>query len=86
MFCDVFTDRGITDLSNDKFYSIILPQRQLSVKIANCAEAVDRHIYAFTRLPIPVQTRHAASLPAASIARPTASLPLCPRNYRRGLI
>jgi len=36
--------------------------------------------------PIPVQTRHAASRPAASIARPTASLPLCPRNYGRGLM
>jgi len=41
--------------------------------------------------PIPVliilvQIRHAASRPAASIARPTASLPLCPRNYGRGLL
>jgi len=37
-------------------------------------------------LIIPVQTRHAASRPAASIARPTASLPLCPRNYGLGLV
>jgi len=28
----------------------------------------------------------AASRPAASIAQPTASLPLCPRNYGRGLV
>jgi len=36
--------------------------------------------------PIPGQTRHAASRPAASIARPTASLPLCTHNYGGGLM
>jgi len=35
---------------------------------------------------IPVLTPDAAYQPAASIARPTASLPLCPRNYGRGLV
>jgi len=36
---------------------------------------------------IPVLTPDATSRPAASIARPTASLPLCPpRNYGRGLV
>jgi len=35
---------------------------------------------------IPVLTPDAASWPAASIARPTASLPLCPCNYGRGLV
>jgi len=37
-------------------------------------------------LIILVQTRHAASRPAASIAWPTALLPLCPRNFGRGLM
>jgi len=35
---------------------------------------------------IPVLTPDAASRPAALIARPTVSLPLCPRNYGRGLV
>jgi len=35
---------------------------------------------------IPVLTPDAASRPVASIARPTASLPLCPSNYGRGLV
>jgi len=34
---------------------------------------------------ISVLTPDAASRPAATIARPMASLPLCPRNYGRGL-
>jgi len=36
--------------------------------------------------PIPVLTPDAASRSAASIARPMASLPLCPRNCGRGLV
>jgi len=35
---------------------------------------------------IAMLTPDAASRPAASIAQPTASLPLCPRNYGRGLV
>jgi len=35
---------------------------------------------------IPMLTPDAASRPAASITRPTASLPLFPRNYGRGLV
>jgi len=35
---------------------------------------------------IPVLTFDAACQPATSIARPTASLPLCPCNYVRGLV
>jgi len=37
-------------------------------------------------LIILVQIRHAAARPVASIARPTASLPLCPGNYVRGIL
>jgi len=35
---------------------------------------------------IPVLKPDAASRPAAWIAWPTTSLPLCPRNYGRGLV
>jgi len=53
------------------------------VQTKNCQGAGSANSGAYY---IPVLTPDAASRPAASITQPTALLPLCPRNYGRGLM